>query len=47
MILGGIAANAGFSARDIDRMTASEAVWWWNALSAYQQRAKEEADNSS
>lgn len=47
MILGGIAANSGFSARDIDRMTADEARWWWNALSAYQQRAREEAENSS
>ncbi|WP_280790719.1 hypothetical protein [Azorhizobium doebereinerae] len=41
MILGGIAANTGFSEKEIEGMTVDRAKWWWNALAAYQQKCRE------
>ncbi|QIB34745.1 hypothetical protein [Ancylobacter pratisalsi] len=44
MILGGLAANSGFSAKEIESFDVDQARWWWNALSAYHQRVKEIQD---
>lgn len=41
VILGGLAANTSFSAREIDGFDIETARFWWNALAAYQQRVKE------
>lgn len=44
MILGGIAANSGFSAREIESFDIERARFWWNALCAYHQRVKDISD---
>lgn len=43
MILGGLAANSGFAAGEIERMNAAEAQFWWNAIAGFYQRVKEQA----
>lgn len=42
MILGGIAANTGFTASDIEAFDLDRARFWWNALNAYQQKVRKE-----
>lgn len=39
MTLAGIAANSGFSAREIENFTVQQARFWWNALAEYDKRA--------
>ncbi|MFS8042250.1 MULTISPECIES: hypothetical protein [Xanthobacter] len=41
MILGGLAANTGFAAAEIDAMDDGEALGWWRALAAYNEAAQE------
>lgn len=41
MILGGLAANTGFSAAEIDRFDAETALYWWGALASYNEAAKD------
>lgn len=41
VILGGLAANTSFTAREIDSFTVEDARFWWNALAAYHQKVKE------
>lgn len=43
MILAGIAANTGFARRDIERLDAAGARWWWNACMAFQKHVAEES----
>jgi hypothetical protein len=35
VILGGLAANTGFSAAEIDTFDAETALYWWGALASY------------
>ncbi|MGO4558327.1 hypothetical protein [Mesorhizobium sp. 2RAF21] len=39
MILGGLVDGTGLSASEVDRFTATDAVFWWNAIMAYREEA--------
>lgn len=43
MILAGIAANTGFSAREIEAFERDRALFWWNALAEFNKRVREES----
>ncbi len=42
-MLGGLAVNTGFSAREIECMSASDAMFWHDAIAALHERVKEQA----
>lgn len=44
MILGGIAANSGFSADEIESFDFERARFWWNALAAYREHERKLAE---
>lgn len=44
MILGGLAAETGFSPSDIGAMTDEEALFWWRAIGDYRKAVNAEVD---
>lgn len=44
MILGALAANTGFQPAALLGMLPDDARFWWNALAAYQERVRAEAE---
>lgn len=43
MILGGLAVNSGFSAREIERFDVGAAMFWHNAIAAFYARIEEQS----
>lgn len=37
MILGGLVDGTGLSTADVDRFTAADAGFWWNAIMAFRE----------
>lgn len=42
-MLGGLAVNTGFSAREIEGMSSSDAMFWHDAIAAFYAGAKKQA----
>ncbi|MDC7787963.1 hypothetical protein PQJ75_13790 [Rhodoplanes sp. TEM] len=41
MKLGGLAANTGFAAAELEAMTIDQVLFWWGAVGAWQQASRD------
>lgn len=43
--MGGIAAETGFTMREIESLDAAGLRFWWNAIMAFHQRVRDESQS--